>query len=40
LALDLGSSLKPAFTCTDNEQVYHLIKDLIFRNRRTVEMLM
>lgn len=26
IAIDNGDSLKPAFTCTNNEQVYALIK--------------
>ena len=26
IAIDNGDSMKPAFTCTDNEKVYNLIK--------------
>jgi hypothetical protein len=29
IAIDLGESIKPAFTCTNNDQVYNLIKELI-----------
>lgn len=29
IAIDLGDGIKPAFTCTNNEQVYSLIKELI-----------
>jgi hypothetical protein len=29
VVIDNGSSMKPAFTCTDNEQAYKIIKELV-----------
>lgn len=33
IAIDTGESMKPAFTCTNNEQVYVLIKELVARKQ-------
>lgn len=29
IAIDTGENMKPAFTCTNNEQVYSIIKELV-----------